>query len=166
MITCVSATKTFNLAGLQAATVIFPNKELKDTFDHYWFSMDIHRNNAFSSVAMEAAYRYGQEWLDQMLAYVSANFDYVIDFCKKHIPQIKPNCPDATYLMWLDCRELGLDNEELVDFFVHKAHLGLNPGHSFGRSLHGYMRLNVACPRATLEKAMQQLKEAVDGLKK
>lgn len=166
VVTCVSATKTFNLAGLQSATVIFPNKELKDTFDHYWFSMDIHRNNAFSSVAMEAAYRYGQEWLDQLLPYISANFDYVDDFCKKYIPQIKPNCPDATYLMWLDCRDLGMDDKDLVDFFIHKAKLGLNAGYTFGRSLHGYMRLNVACPRATLEKAMKQLKDAVDGLKK
>ena len=166
IITCVSNSKTFNLAGMQASTTIFPNLKMKEEFDTFWKSMEIHRNNAFSSVAVEAAYREGEEWLDQLLAYISANFDYIDDFCAKYIPEIKPNCPDATYLMWLDCRGLNMNNEELVDFFVHKAKLGLNPGYTFGPSLEGYMRLNVACPRATLEKAMKQLKDAVDNLKK
>ena len=164
VITCVSATKTFNLAGLQASTTIFPNAEMKAVFDKFWGCMDIHRNNAFSSVAMEAAYREGEDWLEQLLPYISRNFDYVRDYCAKNIPQIKPNCPDATYLMWLDCRELGMSNEELRDFFIHKARLGLNEGYTFGRSLSGYMRLNAACPRSTLEKAMAQLKAAVDSL--
>ena len=164
VITCVSATKTFNLAGLQASTTIFPDAQKKGIFDRFWGGMDIHRNNAFSSVAMEAAYREGEEWLEQLLPYLSDNFDYVCDFCARYIPKIKPNCPDATYLMWLDCRELGMSNEELRDFFIHKAKLGLNEGYTFGRSLSGFMRLNAACPRSTLEKAMQQLKAAVDAL--
>ena len=120
VITCVSATKTFNLAGLQASTTIFPNTEMKVIYDGFWGGMDIHRNNAFSSV--------------------------------------------ATYLMWLDCRDLGMNNEELRDFFIHKAKLGLNEGWTFGRSLSGYMRLNAACPRATLEEAMARLKSAIDTL--
>ena len=164
VITCVSATKTFNLAGLQASTTIFPDAQKKGVFDRFWSGMDIHRNNAFSSVAMEAAYREGEEWLEQLLPYLSDNFDYVCDFCARYIPKIKPNCPDATYLMWLDCRELGMSNEELRDFFIRKAKLGLNEGYTFGRSLSGFMRLNAACPRSTLEKAMQQLKAAVDAL--
>ena len=163
-ITCVSATKTFNLAGLQASTTIFPNKDMKRAFEEFWGRMDIRRNNAFSCVAMEAAYREGEEWLDQLLPYISGNFDYICDFCAKNIPQIKPNRPDATYLMWLDCRALGMTNEELRDFFIHKAKLGLNEGDTFGRSLSGFMRLNAACPRSTLEKAMRQLKAAVDSL--
>ena len=138
--------------------------EMKRVYDKFWQGMDIHRNNAFSSVAMEAAYREGEEWLEQLLEYISANFDYVCDYCAKYIPQIKPNCPDATYLMWLDCRDLNMTNEELRDFFIQKAKLGLNEGYTFGRSLSGYMRLNAACPRATLEKAMAQLKAAVDAL--
>lgn len=166
IITCVSATKTFNLAGLQASTTIFPDEDMKARFDTYWSSMDIHRNNAFSSVAMEAAYREGEEWLEQLLAYISDNFDFVRSYCKEYIPEIKPNLPDATYLMWLDCRDLHMTNDELVDFFIHQAKLGLNPGHSFGRSLSGYMRLNVACPRKTLEKALGQLKRAVEKIRK
>ena len=163
-ITCISATKTFNLAGLQASTTIFPNKDMKRAFEEFWGRMDIRRNNAFSCVAMEAAYREGEEWLDQLLPYISGNFDYICDFCAKNIPQIKPNRPDATYLMWLDCRALGMTNEELRDFFIHKAKLGLNEGYTFGHSLAGFMRLNAACPRSTLEKAMRQLKAAVDSL--
>lgn len=163
-ITCISATKTFNLAGLQASTTIFPNKDMKRAFEEFWGRMDIRRNNAFSCVAMEAAYREGEEWLDQLLPYISGNFDYICDFCAKNIPQIKPNRPDATYLMWLDCRALSMTNEELRDFFIHKAQLGLNEGYTFGHSLAGFMRLNAACPRSTLEKAMRQLKAAVDRL--
>ena len=166
VVTCVSVTKTFNLAGLQASTTIFPNLRMKADFDRYWSSMDIHRNNAFSSVAIEAAYREGREWLDQLLPYLSANFDFVKEYCEKNIPQIKPNIPDATYLVWLDCRDLGMSNEELRKFMIEKAKIGLNEGYTFGRSLTGFMRLNVACPRSVLEKALGQLKEAVDALDK
>ena len=166
VITGISGTKTFNLAGLQASTTIFPNLRMKADFDRYWSSMDIHRNNAFSSVAIEAAYREGREWLDQLLPYLSANFDFVKEYCEKNIPQIKPNIPDATYLVWLDCRDLGMSNEELRKFMIEKAKIGLNEGYTFGRSLTGFMRLNVACPRSVLEKALGQLKDAVDALDK
>ena len=164
IITCVSATKTFNLAGMQASTTIFPNAEMKARYDRFWMNMDIHRNNAFSSVAMEAAYREGEEWLEQLLEYLSGNFAFIKEYFEKYIPRIKPNMPDATYLVWLDCRKLGLDNEALRRFMIEKAKLGLNEGNTFGRSLSGYMRLNAACPRSVLEKALDQLRTAVDGL--
>lgn len=164
VITCVSATKTFNLAGLQASATIFPNRTMKETFDRFWMAMDIHRNNAFSSVAMEAAYNEGEEWLEQLLAYLSGNFDFIQSYCANHIPRVKPNLPDATYLVWLDCRELGLSNQELRAFMIEKAGLGLNEGCSFGRSLNGFMRLNAACPRSVLEQALRQLEAAVNSL--
>ena len=164
VITGISGTKTFNLAGLQASTVIFPDAHKKEIFDNFWRCMDIHRNNAFSLTAMEAAFRYGDEWLEQLLPYISDNFDFVVDYCRRNIPKIKTYAPDATYLMWLDCRELGLSNEELHKFMIEKAGLGLNDGCSFGRSLKGYMRLNAACPRSILEKAMKQLEDAVNSL--
>ncbi len=163
IISCISGTKTFNLAGIQASTTVFPNAETKKKFDRFWMNMDIHRNNAFSSVAMEAAFNEGEEWLEQLLEYLDGNFEYVKSFCEEHIPQIKVNVPDATYLMWLDCRELHMDNEALRSFMIEKAGLGLNEGYTFGRSLTGYMRLNAACPRSTLKQAMKQLKEAVDA---
>lgn len=165
VVTGISGTKTFNLAGLQASTVVFPNRHMKQVFDHFWQCMDIHRNNAFSLTAMEAAFSAGgEEWLEQLLPYISANFDFVVDYCEKHIPKIRTYAPDATYLMWLDCRALGLSNEELHDFMIQKAGLGLNDGCSFGRSLNGFMRLNAACPRSVLEQALRQLEAAVNTL--
>ena len=163
VISCISGTKTFNLAGLQASATIFPNQELKARFDKFWFNLDIHRNNAFSTIAMEVAFNEGEEWLEQLLGYIGGNFEFIKDYCAANIPQVKPNVPDATYLVWLDCRGLGMGNEELRDFMIRKAALGLNEGWSFGRSLSGFMRLNAACPRPVLEKAMEQLKHAVDA---
>lgn len=164
VISCISGTKTFNLAGLQASATIFPDAEAKARFDRFWGNMDIHRNNAFSSVAMETAFNEGEEWLEQLLEYLDGNFTFIKDYCEANIPKIKPTVPDATYLVWLDCRGLGMGNEELRRFMIEDAGLGLNEGYTFGRSLSGYMRLNAACPRSVLEKALRQLKEAVDKL--
>lgn len=164
IITCTSATKTFNMAGLQAATVIFPDGEKKAVFDNFWKKMDIHRNNAFSLTAVETAFREGEEWLEQLKSYIEGNFLFVRDYCEKYIPRIKPNLPQATYLIWLDCRELGLDNAALSDFMINRAGLGLTAGSNFSPWLTGYMRLNAACPRSVLEKALTQLKKAVDEL--
>lgn len=164
VVTGISGTKTFNLAGLQASTVVFPNAHMKEVFDRFWQRMDIHRNNAFSLTAMEAAFTGGEDWLEQLLPYISANFDFVTSYCQTHIPKIKTYAPDATYLMWLDCRGLGLDDDALRDFMIHQAGLGLNEGRSFGRSLSGFMRLNAACPRSVLEQAMGQLEAAVNRL--
>lgn len=163
-ITCLSATKTFNLAGLQASTTVFPNKELKEKFDDFWYAMDIGRNNAFSVTTMEAAFRHGDEWLDQLKKYLEDNFLFIRDYCEKYIPKIKPNVPDATYLVWLDCRRLGLNNDKLREFMIKKAGLGLNEGRAYDRSLEGYMRLNAACPRSILQKAMENLRAAADSL--
>lgn len=164
VISCISGTKTFNLAGLQASTTVFPNMRMKELYDKAWMNMDIHRNNAFSLTAMEAAFNEGEEWLDRLLEYIDGNFNFIRDYCAAHIPQIKPNLPDATYLVWLDCRDLGMTNEELRRFMIEKAGLGLNEGWSFGRSLNGFMRLNAACSRKVLEQAMKQLEEAVKAL--
>ena len=122
------------------------------------------KNYVVTAISGTKTFNHGEEWLDQLLPYISANFDFVVDYCRRHIPQIKTYAPDATYLMWLDCRELGLDNEALRRFMIDKAKLGLNEGWSFGRSLNGFMRLNAACPRSVLEQAMQQLEAAVKSL--
>lgn len=165
-ITCTSCTKTFNLAGLQASVAVFPDAEKKGTFDKFWGNMDIHRNNCFSVVAIEAAYRYGEEWLEQLISYIEQNIIFIGDYCQKHIPKIKPSKPESTYLVWLDCRDLGLSNDELWKFMIKEAGLGLNAGKDFSPSLSGYMRLNAACPRSTLKKALAQLEKAVNSLTK
>ncbi|MFA9423932.1 MAG: MalY/PatB family protein, partial [Sedimentibacter sp.] len=165
-ITCTSCSKTFNLAGLQASFAIFPNKEIKGKFDRFWRNLEIHRNNCFSLVALEAAYREGEEWLEQLIPYIEDNINFIIDYCKNNIPQIKPDKPESTYLVWLDCRDLKMNNDQLKNFMAYKAKIGLNSGSSFCRSLSGFMRLNVACPRSVLETAMKQLEEAVKSLDK
>ncbi len=163
-IICFAATKTFNLAGLQACSIVFHREDWKKRFDGFWSGLDIHRNNCFSLVAMEAAWRHGDEWLDQMLEYVGENMRFVKEYLEREIPQIKMTLPQATYLMWLDCRELGMDSKELNEFFVKKVKVGLNNGKDFCRSLDGYMRMNAAHPRAQLKQALEQIKEAVEAL--
>jgi cystathionine beta-lyase len=162
-IICFAATKTFNLAGLQACSIVFHRADWKKRFDGFWSGVDIHRNNCFSLVAMEAAWRHGDEWLDQMLEYVGENMRFVKEYLDREIPQIKMTLPQATYLMWLDCRELGMDSKELNEFFVKKAKVGLNNGKDFCRSLDGYMRMNAAHPRYQLKQALEQIKEAVEA---
>lgn len=159
-ITCTAVSKTFNLAGLQASTVVFNNQEQKKKFDAFWGALEIHRNNSFSLVASIAAYREGEEWLEQLISYLEGNIQFVHDYCKKYIPTIKTNIPECTYLVWMDCRGLHKTNEELREFMIKEAKLGLIPGSSFDPELSGFMRMNVACPRGILEKALSQLKDA------
>ena len=161
VITCISATKTFNLAGLHASVTVFPDQEKKRRFDQFWMSFDVHRNNVFSLVAMEAAWREGDAWLDQLLPYLDGNLHYIKAFLDEKIPEIKTFVPDATYLMWLDCRGLSMAQDDLVRFMIDRAGLGLNSGHGFDPARDGFMRLNAACPRSTLERAMAQLEAAV-----
>ena len=115
-------------------------------------------------MAMEAALNEGDEWLDQLLVYLSGNLEFIRTYFEQHIPQIHANIPDATYLVWLDCRKLGMTDDELHRFMIEKAGLGLNPGSNFTRKLSGFMRLNAACPRIVLEKALRQLEKAVNEL--
>lgn len=160
-ITCVSATKTFNIAGLQASFAIFPDKDDYDKFEDILGILDLRRNNCFSLVAVEAAYRYGEEWLNQLLEYLEGNVQFLIDYCRENIPKIKPNKPQGTYLVWIDCRELGLSDEDLNDFMVNKARIALDGGNWFGCEGEGYMRINIASPRAILEEGIKRIEKAV-----
>jgi cystathionine beta-lyase len=161
-ITCTSSTKTFNLAGLQVATVVFPNLDMKNQYDNILKKIETYRNNAFSIVANTIAFNEGKEWFEQVTDYIEENIKYAIDYINKYIPQIKVNTPDSTYLLWLDCRSLNLNGDELLDFFINKAQIAPNDGRIFGEGGEGYMRINIACSRKVLEKAMHQLKVSVD----
>jgi len=163
-ITLFAATKTFNLAGLQSSLAVFPNLRMKQSFDHWWGRWHISFNNPLALPAVTAAFEQGDEWLDQLLEYLDGNMTYVADYCRARIPKIKTSAPDATYLMWLDCRGLNLDCDDLRDFMVHKAGIGLNEGRAFGPGGEGFMRLNAACPRSVLEEAMKRLEAAVNEL--
>ena len=165
-ITCTSTGKAFNLAGLQSATIVFNNLEVKTKFDKFWKDLEVHRNNPFNLVATIAAYSdEGEEYLNQLKEYLQNNILFLNDFFKEYIPEIIPNIPQATYLVWLDCRKLcekfGFDQKQLEEFMLTKAKLGLNEGRVYQKKLEGFMRLNIACPRAVLEKALNQLKNAI-----
>ncbi|GMB00525.1 PatB family C-S lyase [Pelosinus sp. IPA-1] len=160
--TCLAPSKTFNLAGLQASITIFPNASDRNKFDEILGNLDIRRNNCFSLVASEAAYRYGDEWLQQVKEYIEGNFAFLQDFCKKNIPQIHPNFPEGTYLVWIDCRELGMDKDELHNFMINEAKLALDDGYWFGDAYAGYMRLNAACPRSIITQALKRWQNAIE----
>ena len=159
--TCIAPSKTFNLAGLQASISIFPTTRDLNKFERILGNLDIRRNNCFSLVATEAAYRYGDEWLEQVKEYIADNFSFIQEYCKQHIPQIHPNFPEGTYLVWIDCRELGMDKDELHTFMLDEVKIALDDGFWFGDAYGGYMRLNAACPRSIIAEALDRWKNAL-----
>ncbi|MCD6178443.1 MAG: PatB family C-S lyase [Bacteroidales bacterium] len=163
-LTFMAPSKTFNIAGLSTSFVIIENENLRKKYNAILNSFHLFQGNLFGNVATEAAYNYGNDWREQMLEYTEGNIDFVFSFLKKNIPQIHFLKPEGTYLLWLNFKALEMSDEELKEFLVHKAGIGLNSGNIFGENGSGFMRMNVACPHALLEKALLQLKTAVDLL--
>lgn len=161
-LTFMAPSKTFNIAGLSSSFVIIENEKLLKKYNTILDSFHLFLGNIFGTIATEAAYNHGKEWLDQMLEYTEGNIDFVSSFLKKNIPQIHFLKPEGTYLLWIDFKALGMTDAELKEFLVHKAGIGLNSGNIFGENGSGFMRMNVACPRALLEKALLQLKAAFE----
>lgn len=160
-ITFGAPSKTFNIAGIVSSYAIVPNPQIRRKFYLWLKANELDEPTIFAPIATIAAFTEGEEWRKQMLRYVEKNIDYVVDYCAKHIPQIKPLRPQASFLVWLDCRDLHLNHSQLVDLFVNKACLALNDGEMFGQGGEGYMRLNVGTPRLLLEEALTRLKEAI-----
>ena len=160
-VTFMAPSKVFNMPGLISSVYIIPNAELRNRFARFLEASEMNNGNMFAYMAAVAAYENGEEWRKQMLDYVKANVDYIADFLKNNIPQIKPMIPEASFLVWLDCKDLGMETDELHKFFSLKAGLGLNKGTIFGTGGEYHLRLNVACSKKVLEKAMKQLQEAV-----
>lgn len=158
----MSPSKAFNMPGVSSSYCIIENETLRARFHEHLAASELENGHIFAFNTVVAAYSNGTEWLNQMLAYVQGNIDYLEDFLKEHTPRIGMIRPDASYLVFLDCRGLGLSQEELVDFFVDKAHLALNSGTMFGKEGAGFMRINVGTPRSVLKQALSQLKEAYD----
>ena len=159
-VTFMAPSKTFNMPGLSASHAIIFNKGLRKQFETYLAAGELNFGHLFAFEGVKAAYTHGTEWLDQCLAYIQGNIDFVDEYLKTHMPKIKAMRPQASFLVWLDCRELGLTQQALNEFFVDGAHLALNDGESFGKQGKGFMRLNVGCPRSILETAMAQLDAA------
>jgi cystathionine beta-lyase len=160
-ITFGAPSKTFNIAGIVSSYAIVPNDELRSRFFGWLQANELNEPTLFAPIATVAAFKHGEEWRRQMLAYIEGNIKFVEDYCAEHMPQIKPLRPQASFLVWLDCRALRLSHDELVSLFVKKAHLALNDGEMFGQGGEGFMRLNVASPRSILLQAMQQLEKAL-----
>ena len=159
-VTFMSPSKAFNMPGLSASHAIIPNPELRARFRTFMDACELDLGHAFAFLAVEAAYSHGTEWLEQCLAYIQGNVDYMDEYLKANAPKIKVIRPQASYLVWLDCRDMNLSCEELNDFFVNKAHLALNDGAMFGKEGEGFMRFNAGTPRSVIEQAMKQLVEA------
>lgn len=160
-ITFQAPTKTFNIAGIVSSYAIVPNDELRQKFFCWMKANEFDAPNIFAPIATIAAFTKGEEWRRQMLSYVEGNIRLVEDYCHEHMPQIKPIRPQASFLIWLDCRGLGLDHDALEDLFANKARLALNDGAMFGEAGSGFMRLNVGSPRSVIQQAMDQLRKAV-----
>ena len=163
-ITFGAPTKTFNMAGIVSSYSIVPNGDLRESFYGWLKANELDEPTLFAPIATIAAFRKGEEWRKQMLAYVEENVNFVENYCKEHIPGIRPLRPQASFLVWLDCNGLGLNHEQLLDLFIDKAHLALNDGEMFGPGGEGFMRLNIGTPRAVLRQALNQLTEAVKNL--
>jgi cystathionine beta-lyase len=160
--TLVSCNKTFNLAGLTTANAIIPNKKLNVLFQNITQNHATRNTNIFGIVAQEAAYAKGEAWLDELLVYLRGNLKYLNDFIKKKIPGLKVYPLEGTYLAWVDCTSLGMDDVALKEFFLKKAKLWLDEGTMFGSGGSMFMRINIACPRSILKQALERLEKAVN----
>lgn len=163
-ITFGAPSKTFNIAGVVSSYAIVPNEEIRRPFYRWLEANELNEPTLFAPIATIAAFSQGEQWRQEMLRYIEGNIRLVMEYCSVHIPQVKALCPQASFLVWLDCRGLELNHEQLVDLFVNQAHLALNDGEMFGPGGEGFMRMNVASPRSVIRQALEQLSEAVRTL--
>lgn len=159
LITAMAPSKSFNIPGLGLSCLIISNPELRKAMNDVFTSMHVSASNPFSIAAFEAGYRDGGAWLDALMTYLQTTRDFVLDYARQYLPGIEPIAPQGTYLVWLDCRGLRLDDTALRDFFVYQARLGMNPGIVFGTGGSGFMRLNIASPRHIIAAALAQVRE-------
>lgn len=159
-ITMIAPSKTFNLAGLSTASVVISNNKLRTIYNKLVQNLHVDMGNVFGSIASTAAYKYGEEWLAQLLQYINGNINYLQVFLKEYLPEVTMVKPEATYMAWLDFSAWQMGDKELAKFLLKEAGIGLNPGAQFGRGGQGFMRINLACPRSTLTTALNKLREA------
>lgn len=161
LVTAVAPSKSFNMPGLGLSALVIPDAQRRKAMKAVFDSMHLPQCNPFSVAGFEAGYRHGAEWLDQLMTYLQANRDYVVQQVTDRLPGLRVSVPEGTYLMWLDCRELALDDAGLKRFFVQEAGVGMNPGISFGEPGSGFMRLNIGCSRAVLEQVLTRIEVAL-----
>ena len=160
---CTAPSKTFNLAGLQVSNIFIPDPELRRQFKKAVDAAGYSQLNLMGLIGCQAAYETGEEWLSQLKEYLAENLNFVRTYLQENIPQIHLIEPEGTYLLWLDFRTLGLTEAQRVDLIEKKAHLWVDSGAMFGVDGEGFERINIACPRATLKQALDQLRDAVNA---
>lgn len=163
-IICTAPSKTFNLAGLQVSNIFIANQKIKRKFREEIGRTGYSQLNSMGLVACQAAYKYGAPWLDELMKYLEGNLNFVRNFLLEHLPEIKLVEPQGTYLIWLDFQRINLTEEELEDLIENKANLWLDDGRMFGSEGKGFQRMNIACPRMILKRALLQLEKAVKDL--
>ncbi len=156
-ITFMAPTKTFNMAGIISAYSVIPNPSIRERYYQWLDTNELSEPNIFAPIATIAAYRKGEAWRQQLIQYIEQNILFVEQYVAQHLPQVKVVRPEASFLVWLDCRALGLSHEALIDLFVNRARLALNDGEMFGHGGEGFMRMNVGCPRTVLQQALERL---------
>ncbi|WP_377888931.1 MalY/PatB family protein [Alkalihalobacillus sp. R86527] len=164
-ITCIAPSKTFNLAGMQLSTIIIPDEKKRVDYQEYMGKMGLFAPNPFGILAVEAAYTHGEQWLEELLIYLEENLNYLTSFIKERLPEIRVIKPEGTYLIWLDFRSLQMDHLELETFIQNNAKLALDEGYIFGDGGKGFERINIACPRSTLQEGLERLEKAIHELK-
>lgn len=161
LVTAVAPSKTFNMPGLGLSALVIPDPGRRQAIKEVFDSLHMGQCNPFSITGFEAGYRHGGPWLDELMPYLQQNRDFVADFLAQRIPEVTMTVPEATYLLWLDCRGLTPDDRALKQFFVQDAGIGMNPGATFGDNGRGFMRMNIGCPRPLLEQALERIEAAV-----
>ena len=162
VMTAIAPSKTFNIPGLNLSALIIPDPSLRQAVVDVFDTWHVSASNPLSVTAFEAAYREGEQWLDALLSYLCDTRDCVAAFLREQLPQIKLIESQGTYLLWLDCRALNMNDTALKRFFIHQAQVGLSPGAMFGEAGSGFMRLNIGAPRAVIMQVMGNIKRAVD----
>jgi cystathionine beta-lyase len=163
LVTAVAPSKSFNMPGLGLSALVIPERDRRNAMKAVFDSMHLPQCNPFSVAGFEAGYRYGAPWLDDLMAYLQQNRDFVLQTVNARLSGIQTQAPEGTYLMWLDCRSLGMNDVALKRFFVEDAGVGMNPGISFGEQGSGFMRLNIGCPKAVLIDVLQRIEAALSG---
>jgi len=165
-ITCIAPSKTFNVPGLTTSAAIIPNPKLRIEFLKTINRIGIGMSNIFGIVATEAAYTHGEPWLEELISYLDGNANYLIEYLSTNIPEIKATKPQGTYLVWLDCRALNMNDKTLHRFMIEQGKIGLNNGLDFGPGGEGFLRINIACPRTILEEGLKRINNAVEKWRK
>lgn len=163
-VVCVNPSKTFNIAGVRTGAAIIPNRNNHDLFYAPLESLKAYGRTIFGTLPIEVSYNECDYYADQLLEYLEGNRKYLKDFLETRVPKIKMGNPQATYLMWLNCKELNLEPKELQQFFLQKAKVAMNEGSTFGPGGAGFMRMNIACPRSRLVEALERIEKAVNQL--